>query len=372
MADLSVTICGITFPNPVLPAAGPNSKDGALCRAAAQGGAGGMVTKTISVKPAEVPRPSMAEVKGGFLNTELWSELPKEQWLEKEYRAAKETGLPVIISLGYTPAEIAELAPLVKPYADALELSTHYVGNDTTPIVNALKAAKAAVQVPVFMKMSPHPNIQEIAKAIEDAGADGLVMINSFGPCMAIDVESGLPLMGSRQGYGWLSGPAIKPLAVRCVYDAAKVVSIPIFGVGGIASGRDVAEMFMAGAAAVQVCTAAILRGPDVYGKIVKELADFLDSHGYADLAEIKGLAHRKMSARPFRTTGGVPIVDQERCNLCGMCEASCVYSALASAGTLVIDAAKCCGCGLCVSRCPKQALALPHNRTFCRSEKSS
>lgn len=359
MAKLSVNICGITFPNPVMPAAGPTSKDGAMCQAAARGGAGGIVTKTISVKPAEVPRPCMAEIKGGFLNTELWSELPKEQWLENEYRMVKETGLPVIVSLGYTADQISELAQLVKPYADALELSTHYVGNDISPIVDALKAAKSAVDVPVFMKMSPHPNIQDIAKAVEDAGADGLVMINSFGPCMGIDLETGLPLMGSREGYGWLSGAAIRPLAVRCVYDAARVVKIPIFGVGGVTSGRDVAEMFMAGASAVQVCTAGILKGPGVYGKIVKELEEFLDSHGYADVSEIKGLAHRKMARRAFRTTAVVPVVDNDRCNLCGLCETSCAYDAISRSGQLVIDAGKCFGCGLCVTRCQRRALTL-------------
>ena len=360
MAQLSVNICGIRFPNPVMPAAGPTSRDGAMCQAAARGGAGGIVTKTISVKPADVPRPCMAEIKGGFLNTELWSELPREQWLEREYKMARETGLPVIISLGYTADEISELAPLVRPFAHALELSTHYVGNNISPIVSALKAAKAAVEVPVLMKMSPHPNIQDIAVAMENAGADGLVMINSFGPCMGIDVETGLPLMGSKEGYGWLSGPAIKSLAVRCVYDAAKVVKIPIFGVGGITSGRDAAEMFMAGASAVQVCTAAILRGPDIYGKIAKELEEFLDSHGYADIAGIKGLTHRRMVERILQTAGDVPAVDQKRCNLCGLCETSCVYGAISASGELLIDANKCFGCGLCVTRCPKRALTLP------------
>lgn len=360
MAQLNVSICGIPFSNPVMPAAGPTTRDGAMCLAAARGGAGGIVTKTISVKPADVPRPCMAEIKGGFLNAETWSELPKEQWLEKEYKMARETGLPVIISLGYTADQIAELAPLVQPYADALELSTHYVGNDISPIVSALRAAKAEVQVPVFMKLSPHPNIQEIAKAVEDAGADGLVMINSFGPCMAIDVESGLPLMGSKEGYGWLSGAAIKPLAVRCVYDAAKGVRIPIFGVGGITSGRDAAEMFMAGASAVQVCTAGILKGPDVYGRIVKELEAFLDSHGYAEVGRIKGLAHRRMNQRVLRKTEDVPAVDQKRCNLCGLCETSCMYQAISSSDRMVIDARKCFRCGLCVTRCPRRALALP------------
>lgn len=359
MANVRTNICEIQFSNPVMPAAGPTSRDGAMCQAAARGGAGGIVTKTISVAPADVPRPCMAEIKGGFLNTELWSELPKEQWLEKEYDMAKATGLPVIISLGYTAEQIAELAPLVKPWADALELSTHYVGNDLSPIIKALKAAKSAVDVPVLMKLSPHPNIQEIAKAVEEAGADGLVMINSFGPCMGIDLETGLPLMGSKTGYGWLSGPAIKPIAVRCVFDAARVIKIPIFAVGGIGSGRDAAEMIMAGASAVQVCTAGILKGPAVYGRIVRELEEFLDSHGYSDIDEIKGLSHRKIAEKVLSEKVQKPVVNAERCNLCGLCEASCVYSAISRTAKLEIDRAQCFGCGLCISRCPQKALTL-------------
>jgi dihydroorotate dehydrogenase subfamily 1 len=330
-----------------------------MCQAAAKGGAGGLVTKTISVKPAEVPHPCMAEIRGGFLNTELWSELPKEQWIETEYAMARATGLPVIVGLGYTADQIRELAPLVKPYADALELSTHYVGNDISPIINALRAAKEAVDVPVFMKMSPHPNIQEIAKAVEQAGADALVMINSFGPCLGIDLETGLPLMGSKEGFGWLSGAAIKPLALRCVYDAARAVKIPIFGVGGVANGRDVAEMFMAGASAVQVCTEAILRGPTVYGKIAKQLNTFLDSHGYESVDEIKGLTIRKMAERSAAPVVNPPEVDTERCVLCGTCETSCPYGAISHDGVLIIDGAKCFACGLCVSRCKKAALTM-------------
>ncbi|HVJ06633.1 MAG TPA: 4Fe-4S binding protein [Candidatus Saccharimonadales bacterium] len=365
MADISVKICGLKFSNPVLPAAGPPTKDGAICQAAARGGAGGLVTKTISVNPAVVPHPCMAEIRGGFLNTELWSELPKEQWIETEYKLVKDTGLPVIVGLGYTADQIRELAPMVRPYADALELSTHYVGNDISPIIAALRAAKDAVDVPVFMKMSPHPNIQEIAIAMEQAGADGLVMINSFGPCLSIDLETGLPLMGSKEGFGWLSGAAIKPLALRCIYDAARAVKIPIFGVGGVTNGRDVAEMFMAGASAVQVCTEAILRGPTVYGKIAKELNIFLDKHGYASVDEIKGLTIRKMAERDAAGSVSAPTADMERCVLCGICETSCPYDAISQTGTLkehgqlMIDKEKCFVCGLCVSRCKKQALAM-------------
>lgn len=359
MAKLSVNICGIEFRNPIMPAAGPPVRNGAMAKAAAKGGAGAIVTKTVSVVPADVPRPCMAEVKGGFLNAELWSELPKEQWLDYEYKQARETGLPLIISIGYTADQIKEMAKLVKPFADALELSTHYVGNDISPINNALKAAKDEVDVPVFVKLSPHNNIQEIAEAVEESGADGLVMINSFGPCLGIDIETGRLYMGSKDGYGWLSGSAIRPLALRCVFDAARVVKIPIIGVGGISSGRDAVEMLMAGASAVQVCTSAILKGPQIYGKIVRELNEFLDSHGYDSVDDIKGLAIKKFSEHEFRTYPKVPVVDQDRCRLCSICETSCPYQAISRTNKLIINDKKCFGCGLCVSRCPHKALSI-------------
>ena len=212
--------------------------------------------------------------------------------------------------------------------------------------------------MPVFVKMSPHPNIQEIALAVEAAGADALVMINSFGPCMGIDVETGLPLMGSQTGYGWLSGRAIKALAVRCIFDAARAVKIPIFGVGGVASGKDAAELLMAGASAVQICTEAILKGPSVYGKIAGELNAFLDSHGYAAVPEIIGLSLRKMQQRSFTTEAVPPVVEAGRCIGCGNCVRSCPYQAIQLREKVAaIDSQACFGCGLCVSRCPVQAI---------------
>jgi len=363
MADLKVEVCGIRFKNPVMPAAGPPTWNGDAMVACAEGGAGGIVAKTISATGAVVPEPCMAQIgRGSMLNTELWSELPPEQFIEEEYPKAKETGLPLIISLGYTADEIAELAPKVKPFADALELSTHYIGEDPSPMVEAIKAAKDAVDVPVIVKLSPlGREMKAAAQAAQEAGADGIAAINSFGPCLGIDVETGLPLMGSKEGYGWLSGRAIKALALRCIFDIARTVDLPIFGVGGISRGTDAIEMFMVGASAVQLCTAAILRGPGVFGKIAQEMNEWLDEHGYASVNDVKGLTIRKLEERAFRTTHLPPKLYVDLCTGCGLCETSCVYGAITVDGDKAhLDETLCQGCGLCVTRCPTPALEMP------------
>lgn len=360
MANLTTQICGILMNNPVMPAAGPPIRDGQMAIEAARGGAGTIVTKTISVKGAEVPRPCMAEpFRGAFLNTELWSELEPEDWFEREYPLAQQANLPIIAGLGYTADDIRALAPKVAPFADALELSTHYLGGDTSPVKNAIKAAKESCNLPVFVKLSPQVDIPTFARAAEEAGADGIVLINSFGPVLDIDVYTGRPLMGSGTGFGWMSGRAIFPLALRCVYQAAQAVQIPIIGVGGITTGVDAIKMIMAGASAVQVCTAAILEGPAVYGRIVKEMTEFMDQAGYQSLNDLKGLA-LKVKQEEATMTPVAPVVDAAACSACGICAKSCAYQAITLAKSAIIDPAKCFGCGLCKTRCPRRAIV--HN----------
>lgn len=361
MADLTVEIFGLHLANPVMPAAGPPVKDSKAAHAARKGGAGAIVTKTISVKGAEVPRPNMAQVRGGFMNTELWSELPPEKWLAEEYPEIVKTELPVIVGLGYTADEIRELAVKVEPYADVLELSSHYLGNDVSPVVESIRAARAVTDLPVMVKLSPQIDIPEFARAAEKAGADGIVLINSLGPTLDIDLQTGRSVMGSKTGYGWLSGEAIFPLALHSVYEAVQSVNIPVIGVGGISSGKEAIKMIMAGARAVQVCTAAIIQGTEIYGKIVNEMALFMDEHGYASLKDLRGLAQReKRDEANYRTV--IPDVTEENCTGCGLCVTSCIYEAIQLAedrDSVEIDDNRCAGCGLCVSRCNFKALSL-------------
>lgn len=360
MANLKVSFCGMDFINPVMPAAGPPVRDAECILACAEGGAGGLVTKTISVKAADVPRPCMEDIKGGFLNTELWSELPPEYWIEKEYSKCKESKLPLIISMGYSADQILELVPKVTPFADALEISTHYVGKDIQPIIDALKAAKST-GLPVFMKISPGiPDVAGYAKRLEEEGADGFVAINSVGPCLHIDIETGLPFMGSDKGYGWLSGKAIKPIALRHVYEIASAVKVPVIGVGGISTAEDAIEMMMAGASAVQLCTEPILNGPKVYGKVAAGMNKWLEEHGYTSVEDIIGLTIKKMKHREWRTTPIFPAVEKDICNGCGICSRSCSYSAIDLLPKAEINNDKCFGCGLCVTRCPRHAITMP------------
>ena len=356
MADLSVELAGIRLRNPVLTAAGPPGRDGEALLQCAEGGAGGLVAKTISVAPARPPLPNIAEVQHGMVNAELWSELSPDQWIERELPVARTTGLPLIVSLGYSASDIAALAPRVRPFADALELSTHYIGEDPEPMIGAIRAAKAAVDVPVFVKLSPLG--REMARAAEHAaraGADGIVAINSFGPVLALDPKTGRPRLGGPDGVGWLSGPAIRPLALRCVRDIARAVDLPIIGVGGISTGRDAAEMLMAGATAIGVCTAAMLRGPKVLGRIATELGAWLDDHDIATVANLRG---RAVPATKHVDWPGRPEILAAACNGCDLCTISCPYRAIALVdGIAVIDELACQRCGLCVTRCRRSAI---------------
>jgi len=319
-----------------------------------------LVAKTVSVSPANVPRPSMVKVKDSILSAELWSDLPLEQWLRHEYAKAKKTGLPLIASVGYKAEEIRAVAPKVKAAGvDAIELSTHHLGKDLALVTEATKAAKEVVDIPVFVKLSPNAlDVIQFARAVEGAGADGIVAINTLGPGLAIDIENTMPMLGSVSGYGWLSGPAIKPLAVRCVADICRAVKIPVIGVGGISNGRDAVEFIMAGASAVQLSTAAIVRGYKIYGLMADEMVKFMRAKGYNSIGDFKGIALRHLPEQPFRTTAKPPEVIASRCTGCGLCERYCVYEAVKVVGKIArIDPVKCYGCGMCVSVCPTRAV---------------
>jgi dihydroorotate dehydrogenase (NAD+) catalytic subunit len=397
MAEMRVEIAGLEFPNPILPGAGPLVDNGLKLAAVAAGGAGGLVTRTVTVAPATAP-PRHAEIRGGVLNTPRWSELPLSQWLEIEYprarAAADAAGIPLIVSIGYTAEEVAYLAPRVAPFADAFELSMMHgepglltdpvtegelahrqpVSTWThgpSPVLDAIRAIKPATDKPLIVKVNPlgSSEMAAVAREIEAAGADAITATNAFGPVTALDVESGRFLLDTPDGHAWLSGAALKPLALRCVFDIARAVSIPVIGAGGITKTEDAVEYLMAGASAVEITTGALKTGAAFYGRFAGRLSNWLDAHGYASVAEIQGLGIRRWeSLQPHRDS--VPVLyDIDECIGCELCELSCHYDAIYMVpgknkvgGDLVAEfnADRCFGCGLCVVRCPTDALLMP------------
>ncbi|MHB0989282.1 MAG: 4Fe-4S binding protein [Bellilinea sp.] len=366
-ANISVRVWEHTFRNPVIPAAGPNVGSGKMIRHTAEGGAGGLLSKTISSIAAPVPHPNMVRMgKENLLNTELWSELSPETWFEREYdialATAREYQLPLIASVGYSPEDLITLGPrLEQKGVNIIEFSIHYL--DTQRLIDTARALRNAVSIPIIAKLSPHAgDLGDIARLL-DPYVDGFACINSFGPTLMIDIERGASPLGSQYGYGWLSGPSIKPLAVRSVFEVARVTDKPIVGVGGVTRGEDVIEFFMAGASLVGICTAAILKGPNVYGKIAAETTQWLDAHGYQDIEEIKGLYLNKYRHGQHVVTAieKTTWVDESKCKACTVCEKVCQFDALHAPPKQIahVDVESCTACGLCVSVCPFGALEL-------------
>ncbi len=357
--DLSTRFDGLTLANPLMPAAGPLNGDFAKLKYLWEQGLGGMVTKTISLAEPLIPKPCIYGDRDYVMNSELWSEHPLSRWTNEFLpQFAKINDKPLIVSVGYSQADMEVLIPALDRFADAFEVSTHYVGSNLEVIADTVKTIKTHTCKPVYMKISPHiPNPEAFAKAVYEAGASGIVAINSLGPTMKIDIDERRIVYGNAAGYVWTSGPAIKPIALATVYKIKQAVpELTVIGVGGIKSATDIIEFLLAGASAVQMLSAALLRGKDLYAKIIAELPETLRKYGFTSIADV---CHHKLS-NPIRYQRQAPVVDHGKCTKCRLCERICPYFAIEFADRITIDPKKCFACGLCISKCPVGALRFP------------
>lgn len=356
--NLKTSLSGINFENPLMPASGPLVGDSEKMKIISDFGVGGIVTKTISSKGAEVVRPCIFGGSNFIMNAELWSEYEPEVWLNEFLpQVKKEIDKPLIISVGYSKEDMEYLIPKLDKFADAFEISTHYVGKDLTKIKLTLRTIRKHTKKPVYMKMSPHiPDPVGFAKMVIENGGNGIVAINSLGPTMKIDIAARKVLVGNTEGEVWTSGPAIKPIALALIHKIKKALpECEIIGVGGIASAEDVIEFLLAGASAVQMLSAAMLKGKDLYKKIIDELPSTLEKYGFASIEEVinTGLETGNVKYEPI-----YPSINYDKCVNCKLCEKICPYFAISSKDEkVVVDTSKCFGCGLCESKCPKQAI---------------
>lgn len=298
---LETEFCNIKMKNPTMLAAGVLGSTAASLNWAARSGAGAVVTKSFGKEPNKgYVNPTTVEVTGGIINA-IGLSNPGVKNFRGELEKL-EGRVPGIASIyGATPQDFADIALQIQDTVDAVELNVSCphamggcgaaIGQDPNLTSEIVKAVKKAVEIPVIVKLTPNvTDIVEIAVSAEAAGCDALTLINSLGPGMKIDLETGKPILSNR--FGGMSGPAVKPIALRCVFDVYEAVEVPIIGVGGVRDYRDVVEFLYAGVRAVQVGTAVMYDGLDVFNKINKGLEKFMLQRGYSSIGEMIAKSH--------------------------------------------------------------------------------
>jgi dihydroorotate dehydrogenase (NAD+) catalytic subunit len=301
---LGITLAGLELANPTILASGILGYSAATLESIVEGGAGAVVTKSVGLKPREgYANPTVVQASCGLINA-MGLPNPGIGEFVHEIRQAKDAfDVPLIVSVyGYSAGDYAVVArKAVGAGADALELNVSCphvketgseIGQNAQILTEVVKKVKASVSKPVFVKLSPNvTNIADIAAAATKAGGDALTVINTV-KAMAIDAETNMPVLANR--VGGLSGAAIKPLALRCVYDIYERVDVPIIGCGGVTGWRDAVEFLSAGASAVQIGTAVTLKGPSVFRAVTRGMDAYLKRKRVNEVGEIVGLSHRK------------------------------------------------------------------------------
>ncbi|MCH4889755.1 4Fe-4S dicluster domain-containing protein [Acidaminobacter sp. JC074] len=352
--SLKVNLLGVEFENPLLPASGPSVGSLHSLVFFNQSKVGGIVTKTISIEGADVKKPCIVAGKHTVYNTELWSEKPLEEWTDKILpELKKDLNKPLIVCAGYTSDDFKKSIPHLDKFADFFEVSTHYGKDSLHDLVSTICSL---TDKPVFIKLSPHVTdfIDFIDVAIK-AGASGVVAVNSVGPGVCIDLGKRSVTIGTEEGHSWISGPAIKPIALQRVMTIRKhYPDLPLIACGGVASARDVLEFILAGADLVQMLSSALINGRQVYNHIVEDLPELMAKHNIESIASLR----KTPLSLEVKGKGGYPVVDKDKCVLCHKCTNICPEMAMRQETYIVNDSDKCIRCGLCESRCPTGAIS--------------
>ncbi len=302
MKVLETEICGIELKNPIILASGILGVSASTLSRVAKAGAGAVTIKSISLEPRSGHKnPILASFDAGLINAVGYPNPGLDEAL-KEFRNI-DIGIPVIASvIGTEPEDFAGVVKgLEKINFSAIEVPLScphtpgfgtLAGQDTPEkTFEITRAVRKQTKKPVFVKLSPNiKNIGEVAKSAEKAGASGITAVNTLGPGMIINIEARKPVLDFK--VGGVSGPAIRPIAVRCVYDIYESVNIPIIGVGGISTGKDAIEMMMAGASAVGIGSGVYYRGIEVFSRACREMEDWMRKNGYKSVKELIGAAH--------------------------------------------------------------------------------
>jgi dihydroorotate dehydrogenase (NAD+) catalytic subunit len=297
--ELSVTVAGIRFETPLIAASGTFGYGTEYVNVADYTAIGGIAVKGLYLEPREgCAPPRIWETPSGMLNAIGLQEVGIRAFIADKMPRLRELDTKVLVNIcGSSLEEYAELARILDDvdgvHGIEMNISCPNVhqggilfGCDPSMAARVTEAVKRQTRLPVIPKLSPNvTDIGVVAREVEAAGADALSVMNTI-PAMAIDVETRRPRL--KNVVGGLSGPAIRPIAVRLVYQTAQAVKLPIIGIGGIATHEDALEFILAGASAVQIGTMSFV-DPAVWRKTLDGLADYCRRHRVASLSELTG-----------------------------------------------------------------------------------
>jgi dihydroorotate dehydrogenase (NAD+) catalytic subunit len=301
---LSISFAGLKLANPTILASGILGYSAESLNRVAKGGAGAVVTKSVGKEPrVGYSNPTVVQAESGLINA-MGLPNPGIEIYSEEIRFSKTIlRVPVIVSVfGYSAEEYALVAKkAVDAGADAVELNVSCphvkqtgaeIGQSPKLLSEVVQQVKAAINKPLMVKLSPNvADITVLARAAVEAGADALTAVNTL-KAMAIDSETMRPILSNAKG--GLSGAAVKPVALRCVYDIHEALSdVPIVGCGGVTNWRDAVEFFLAGASAVQIGT-AVGDNVEVFQAVTKGVETYMRRKHFGSVKEIVGLAHHK------------------------------------------------------------------------------
>jgi dihydroorotate dehydrogenase (NAD+) catalytic subunit len=300
---LATSIAGLQLPNPTILASGVLGYSTDSLNRVVKAGAGAVVTKSIGSQPSTgYPNPTIVQAESGLINA-MGLPNPGIDVYREEIRFSKTIlKVPLIVSVfGYTAEDYADVAQkAAMAGADAIELNVSCphvkqtgaeIGQSPKFLGEVVAKTKAAVNKPLIVKLSPNvADIAVLAQAAIEAGADAFTAINTL-KAMAIDTETMLPVLANQRG--GLSGAAIKPVALRCVWDIAELFDVPIIGCGGVSTWQDAVEFFLAGASAVQIGT-ALADNLEVFQDVTNGIDAYLRRKNYRSVKDIVGLAHHK------------------------------------------------------------------------------
>ena len=300
---LNVSVAGLELRNPTALASGVLGYSTESLQRIAEAGVGAVVTKSVGLTPRMgYPNPTVVQTNCGLINAMGLPNPGIAEYASEISFTKTVTKVPLIVSVyGYSAEEYAEVAKVAaEAGADALELNVSCphvketgseIGQNPKLLKEVVRQVKAATSKPVIVKLSPNvTDIVELAQAATKAGADALTAVNTV-RAIAIDAETALPVLSNTRG--GLSGPAIKPIALRAVYDIYEQVKTPIFGCGGVTTWQDAVEFLLAGASAVQIGTAIATRDPAVFKAVNRGVTAYLKKKKFRSVKEIVGQAHR-------------------------------------------------------------------------------